>query len=71
MTELRKNLPLGKCRTRLTADVVTGKVEVRPAAAKLPAMEEAFVSEGDGDLARGRSRQTTEGSRWSRQWLYS
>ncbi len=36
-------------RTRLTADVVTGKLDVRAAAAKLPELEERGVPEDEGE----------------------
>ncbi len=38
-------------RTRLTADIVTGKLDVREAAAKLPEVEGAAAAEGDLDVA--------------------
>jgi type I restriction enzyme S subunit len=37
-------------RTRLTADVVTGKLDVRPAAAKLPVVESEPAATGDEAL---------------------
>ncbi len=38
-------------RTRLTADAVTGKLDVRPAAAKLPEISETTLLETDEGLS--------------------
>ena len=37
-------------RTRLTADIVTGKLDVREAAAKLPAMSNDPIAESGADF---------------------
>lgn len=42
---------LREYRTRLVADVVAGKLDVRPAAAKLPALDEIVVSAAASDDA--------------------
>jgi type I restriction enzyme S subunit len=50
MTE-REIALMQEYRTRLTADVVTGKLDVRSAAVQLPELEEDAVLEGDsGEL---------------------
>ena len=60
MLTVRLTLPSGEIdlvreyRTRLIADVVTGKVDVREAAAQLPdEVEEAEPLEATDDLAEG------------------
>lgn len=44
---------LGEYRTRLIADVVTGKLDVRDAATRLPAELESFDEDADQDLDEG------------------